>query len=123
MEGVNVNPEEQLRISRSQIGQLQRENARLVEKFKAVVKMNTHWQRYNSQREEYVCKMTRTNQELQDKVSRLQRQNDDFYAWKGTENEKERNLKKELRETSQWDEPEDAEIDPDALSKEEEVAP
>ena len=65
---------DQLRISRSQTDQLQRENARLVEQLKEVIKMNTHWQRYDSQREEYVQKLTKTNQELQDKVSDLQHQ-------------------------------------------------
>ena len=113
MEGADFNPEEQLRISRSQIDQLQRENARLVEKFEVVVKMNTHWQCYDSQREEYVLKMTRTNQELQDKVSDLQRQN---------ENKKERSTNEESREVTQWDEHGDTETDPDALTKEEEVA-
>ena len=44
MEGADFNPEEQLRISRSRIDQLRRENARLIEKFKVVMKMNTHWQ-------------------------------------------------------------------------------
>ena len=113
MEGADLNPEEQLRISRSRIDQLQRENARLVEKFKVVVKMNTHWQRYDSQREEYVLKMTRTNQELQDKVSDLQRQN---------ENKKERSTDEESREVTRWDEQGDTETNPDALTKEEEVA-
>ena len=113
MEGADLNPEEQLRISRSRIDQLQRENARLVEKFKVVVKMNTHWQRYDSQREEYVLKMTRTNQELLDKVSDLQRQN---------ENKKERSTDEESREVTRWGEQGDTETDPDALTKEEEVA-
>ena len=113
MEGADLNPEEQLRISRSRIDQLQRENARLVEKFKVVVKMNNHWQRYDSQREEHVLKMTQTNQELQDKVSDLQRQN---------ENKKERSTDEESREVTRWDEQGDTETDPDALTKEEEVA-
>ena len=113
MEGADLNPEEQLGISRSRIDQLQRENARLVEKFKVVVKMNTHWQRYDSQREEYVLKMTRTNQELQDKVSDLQRQN---------ENKKERSTDEESREVTRWDEQGDTETNPNALTKEEEVA-
>ena len=66
--------EEQLRISSSQFDQLERENARVVIQLKEVIKMNNHWQRYDSQREEYVVKLTRTNQELQDKVSGLERQ-------------------------------------------------
>ncbi len=35
--------------------------------------MNAHWQRYDAQREEYVQKLTTTNQELQDKVEDLQK--------------------------------------------------
>ncbi|XP_072025901.1 uncharacterized protein [Amphiura filiformis] len=35
--------------------------------------MNAHWQRYDAQREEYVQKLTRTNQELQDKAEDLQK--------------------------------------------------
>lgn len=34
--------------------------------------MNTHWQRYDAQREEHVLKLTKTIQELQDRVSNLQ---------------------------------------------------
>ena len=72
--------EEQLRISSSQFDQLERENARVVIQLKEVIKMNNHWQRYDSQREEYVIKLTRTNQELQDKVSGLERQVEELSA-------------------------------------------
>ena len=68
---------EEVRIYSSQIDQLERENARLLEQLKEIIKMNTHWQRYDSQREEYVIKLTKTNQELQDKVSDLQHQIED----------------------------------------------
>ena len=70
-------------------------------------------QRYDSQREEYVLKITRTNQELQDKVSDLQRQN---------ENKKECSTHEESQEVARWNEQGDTETDPDALTKEEEVA-
>ena len=63
-----------MRIMSAQLDQLELENKRLVDQLKEVIRMNTHWQRYDSQREEYVMKLTRTNQELQDKVSDLQRQ-------------------------------------------------
>ena len=72
--------EEQLRISSSQFDQLERENARVVIQLKEVIKMNNHWQRYDSQREEYVVKLTRTNQELQDKISGLERQIEELSA-------------------------------------------
>lgn len=74
MEKIRLNTEKQLRISSSQIDQLERENARVVEQLKEVIKMNSHWQRYDSQREEYVLKLTRTNRDLQDKVSDLRKE-------------------------------------------------
>ncbi len=62
---------DRLRIGKSQTDQLERENARLADQLKEVVKMNGHWQRYDAQREEYVLKLTRTNQELQDEIDEL----------------------------------------------------
>lgn len=72
--------EEQLRISGSQFDQLERENARVVIQLKEVIKMNNHWQRYDSQREEYVLKLTKTNQELQDQVRDLQKHVEELSA-------------------------------------------
>lgn len=68
------NLDEQLRIMKSQFDQLNLENARLVEQFKEVGKMNNYWQRYDSEREKYIFKLTKSNQELQEKVSSLQHQ-------------------------------------------------
>ena len=117
-----VNTEEQLRISRSQIDQLERENARLVEQLKEVIKMNTHWQRYDAQREEYVLKLTKTNQELQDKVSDLQHQIEDISILKGAENKEEKSTTTELQQSAQDKRDEAEQADLDALRKEEEVA-
>ncbi|XP_072019246.1 uncharacterized protein [Amphiura filiformis] len=73
-----INHAEQLRIMDSQLDQLERENTRLVDQLKEVIRMNTHWQRYDAQREEYVVKLTKTNRELQDKVADLQHQISEF---------------------------------------------
>ena len=66
--------EDQLHVANTQVDQLELENKRLVDQLREVIRMNTHWQRYDSQREEYVMKLTKTNQDLQDKFSNLQRQ-------------------------------------------------
>ena len=46
MQGMKNNSEEHLRIMKSQIDQLELENARLVEQFTKVMRMNSYWQRY-----------------------------------------------------------------------------
>ena len=66
--------EDQLHVANTQVDQLELENKRLVNQLREVIRMNTHWQRYDSQREEYVMKLTKSNQDLQDKVSDLQGQ-------------------------------------------------
>lgn len=73
MESVGVNTKEQLRVAASQIDQLNRENIRLTQQLKEVMKMNSHWQRYDGQREEHVFELTKSNRELREKVYQLQR--------------------------------------------------
>ncbi|XP_072025902.1 uncharacterized protein [Amphiura filiformis] len=104
---------EQLRISESQIDQLERENARLADQLKEVIRMNSHWQRYDAQREEYVLKLTRTNHELQDKVEDLQSRMEALNIPKESER------KETSRKTDQACGGDD---DLQALRKEEEVA-
>ena len=48
MQGMKNKSEEHLRIMKSQIDQLELENARLVEQFTEVMRMNSYWQRYDS---------------------------------------------------------------------------
>ncbi len=38
--------------------------------------MNRHWQKYDGQREEYILKLTRTNQSLQEEVTKLKASSD-----------------------------------------------
>lgn len=65
---------EQLRIATSQVEQLHRENVRLADQLKEVIRMNTMWQRYDTRREEYILKITKTNGELQKDTRDLKRQ-------------------------------------------------
>ena len=72
MEKSKFNPDEQSGIGTSKLDQLEGENPRLLERLEEVVKMNTHWQRYDAEREEHVCKLTKTNQKLLEQVRDLQ---------------------------------------------------
>ena len=93
---------DKLRISRSQMDHLQCENTRLVKQLREVIKMNNHWQRYDSQREEYVQKLTKTNQELQDKISVLQHQIEDIAILKRAENKEEKLTTTELQQSAHF---------------------
>jgi chromosome segregation ATPase len=64
-----LSKDERLRIT--QCDQLEKENTLLVDQLKELTRMNSHWQRYDAQREEYVLKLTKTNQELQDKLENV----------------------------------------------------
>ena len=113
---------DKLRISRSQMDHLQCENTRLVEQLREVIKMNNHWKRYDSQREEYVQKLTKTNQELQDKISILQHQIEDIAILKRPENKEEKLTTTELQQSAHFKRDEAEQTALNALRKEEEVA-
>ena len=56
----------------SKIDRLKAENTRLLERLEEVVKMNTHWQFYDAEREKHVRQLTKTNQTLREQVRDLQ---------------------------------------------------
>ncbi|XP_072026698.1 uncharacterized protein [Amphiura filiformis] len=60
--------------TQDQLNQLLEENEKLTSQLKEVVKMNTHWQRYDAQREDHVLKLTTTIQDLKYRISDLERQ-------------------------------------------------
>jgi hypothetical protein len=72
IERATIGTEEQLRIASSQTDQLASENERLTEQLNEVIRKNNYWQRYDEQRESHVEGLTKTNQELQNKVEILQ---------------------------------------------------
>ncbi len=56
------------------MNQLVEERDKLSGQLHEVIKMNSHWQRYDSQREEYVLKLTKTNQDMNKRNSDLEQQ-------------------------------------------------
>jgi len=64
--------QEQLRISESQLDQLDRENKILTQQLKEVIAMNTHWQRYDADRTSCVYKLNKTNRDLQRRIRDLE---------------------------------------------------
>ena len=59
--------------------------------------MNTHWQRYDAQREEHVLKLTKTIQELQDRVGNLQHRVQECTANQEFATSKANDLLKQIR--------------------------
>lgn len=57
-----------------QFAALQLDNDKLTSQHKEVIQMNTHWQRYDTQREKYVLQLSTANHDLQQNVSSLRHQ-------------------------------------------------
>ena len=114
MDSVGSNADERMRVAASQIDQLDRENIRLTNQLKEVMKMNSHWQRYDGQREEHVFELTKNNRELRNKVDELQRTVIELGENKGRETREEswKNNAKEVERAT----PDDKEEEVAALS-------
>ena len=69
-----VSLSDRLKIGEEQVKQLEKENSRVTDQLREVIGMNTRWQRYNEQRETYVVKLTKTNQQQQSKITVLEQQ-------------------------------------------------
>ena len=74
MADIIIKMTEQLDQSNAEKDRLTRENQKLHEQIKELNKMNTHWQRYDSQRETHVLQLTVGNKQLRNEISDLQNQ-------------------------------------------------
>lgn len=60
--------QDQLRMCKAQLDQSEKEKGRITEQMKELIRMNTHWQRYDSQRDDYLSKIEKDMQDLLEKL-------------------------------------------------------
>ncbi len=65
----NLKPDEQVRVLRVQVHQQEKEIVTLKNRLKEVIDMNSRWQRYNNQREDYVIKLSKESYQHERKIT------------------------------------------------------